>query len=177
MVFAMELCLGVLGNPWLAGAQEPAPSEDQVKAAYLVNFIKYVDWPAKTFARSNAPVVVGIWGEERVAVELKKMTEGKIINGHPFLVEQFEAQQEPKETCQIMFVSASEKRRMAEMMERFKQASELTVGETELFLSQGRIINFTRKDRKVRLEINLGAAEKAGLKISSKLLSVAEVRK
>lgn len=176
-VALLSASLGLIAFGMRVTAQESGPSEYQVKAAYLVNFSKYVDWPPKAFEGSNAPLVIGIWGEDNFGEDLKKMTEGKSINGRNFLLKHVQNIQELKEPCQILFISASEKRRLPDILENLKGSSVLTVGETESFLPRGGIINFTRKDRKVRLEINLPAAERAGLKISSKLLSVAELIK
>lgn len=158
-------------------AQDGTPSEYQVKAAFLVNFSKYVEWPENAFTNETAPLVIGICGEGRIREDLKKMVIGKTINKRPYIVKYFADGQEPGPECHILFIRGSEKRRSADIINRLRSSPVLIVGETDSFLQQGGIINFALKDRKVRLQVSLEAADKAGLKISSKLLSLAEVVK
>jgi hypothetical protein len=105
------------------------------------------------------------------------MVQGKTINKRPYVVKYFPDGQEPGSECHILFIAGSGKRRSADIINRLRSSSVLSVGETDSFLQQGGIINFALKDRKVRLQVGIGAADKAGLKISSKLLSLAEVVK
>ncbi len=159
------------------GAEAEGQSEYQVKAAFLVNLLKYVDWPAEALPATNSPLVIGVQGRDQFGQDLRKAAEGKTINGHPLAIKSIAPAQVSPAPCHILFISASEKRRLPAILEKLKSTSVLTVGETDDFLQLGGIINFSRSGRKIRLGINLAAAEQAGLKISSRLLSVAEVVK
>lgn len=158
------------------GFAEDAPPEDQVKAAFLVNFPKYVDWPTENFAETNSPIIVATLGETGLGDHVRKMIAGRTVNGRP-LVFKVIAESEVARDFHILFIPDSVRRRLPAILEKLKDSQVLTVGETDDFLSRGGVINLTRRDQKVRLEVNLVAARQAGLKISSKLLSVADVVK
>jgi len=157
----------------IVAAETPALSEYQVKALFLVNFAKYVDWPPKAFSSDDAPIVIGFVGQDRFGDNFKQVIEGKTINGRTVVVKHVDSEQEYR-SCHILFVSASEKDRLANILDAVKDSAVLTVGETDEFLAQQGMINLKKKDNKVRLEINLIAAQRAQLKLSSKLLSVAD---
>jgi hypothetical protein len=172
------LMIGVLlllGGP-TAKAADVVPSEQQVKAAFLLNFAKYVDWPAQAFAATNSPFVVGVMGESRLDGELQKMVEGKSVNGRPMVLKHV-MEDADLASCQILFICINHQNRVAETVVKLKNASVLTVGEDDEFLDNGGMINLATRGRKVRLEISLAPARQAGLTISSKLLSTAELVK
>jgi YfiR/HmsC-like len=139
-----------------------------------LNFTKYVEWPDAAFEQADAPITIGVVGENHFGEDLKKSVEGKSVNGRKIIIVPLETESDWSK-CRILFISGSEKKRLAEIMAKVGTLPVLTVGETEQFTQQGGMVNFTRKDGKVRLEINLTAAEKAKVGISSKLLSVADV--
>ena len=172
-IAAAILSVLVMAGPGSA-AETPALSEYQVKALFLCNFAKYVDWPATAFANDSAPIVIGLVGQDNFGDNFKQVIAGKTINGRPVAVKHVASEQEYK-GCHILFISASEKSGLPEILNAVKDSAILTVGETERFLAQTGMINFTKKENKIRLEINLGAVQQANLKISSKLLSVADV--
>lgn len=155
-----------------ACAQEPQPSEYQLKAAFLYNFAKFVEWPASALPQNDSPFIIGILGENPFNDDLRKTVAGKKILAHPITVVPL-----PNITaatnCHILFISPSEKNRLPEIFRILDQASVLTVSETDRFTQAGGIINFTREGNKIRFEISDDAAKRAGLKISSKLLSLA----
>jgi hypothetical protein len=165
------LGLFMAGSP--GRAEEPSLPEYQVKALFVFNFAKYVDWPQTAFANDSAPITIGLLGENKLRAHLEKVVEGKTIAGRKVLVRQIE-KDEDCAACQILFVSASEKRRTGEILDQGKDRPVLTVGETERFAEQGGMIGFIKKDGKVRLQINLEAARRAKLQLNSKLLSVAD---
>jgi hypothetical protein len=164
---------------WLAGtsvaiAEEPMASEYQVKAAFLVNFPKYADWPAAAFSATNSPLVLAVAGETKVTDEIQKNIAGRTVNGRKIVLKRL-ATGEELGGCHILFISAAEQRRAPNLFTQLKDTSVLTVGETDDFLERGGIINLARRDQKIALEVNLTAANKARIKISSKLLAVASV--
>jgi hypothetical protein len=172
---ALALC-GVLFAGVHAAVAETVLPEYQAKALFLLNFTKYVTWPADAFADTNAPITIGVYGENRFGDDLKKATAGKTAGNREIVVRQIESADDLRK-CQILFISSSEKKRASEIIERVKAEPILTVGEADQFTEQGGIINFVLKEKSLRLEINLSAAQHVNLQISSKLLSVADVVK
>lgn len=167
----------VLGGLLISGAgrahaQESQPSEYQLKAAFLYNFAKFVEWPAAALPQNDSPFVIGILGENPFNDDLKKTVAGKKILDHPITVVPLPSVAAAT-NCHILFISTSEKDRLPEIFQALSQTSVLTVGEMERFTQAGGIINFTREGNKIRFEISDDAAKRAGLKISSKLLSLA----
>jgi len=144
--------------------------EYQVKAAFLYNFVKFVEWPVEAFNDSSAPVVIGVVGDDPFGSKIDQMINGKIANGRPLVLKRF-PNLKALTFCHIVFICSSEKNNLRQALAA-AGAGVLTVGETERFIQMGGIINFTIVDSKVRLEINQVAAERAGLKISAKLLNL-----
>jgi hypothetical protein len=159
----------------LRGGDTPAASEAQIKAVFLFNFAKYVEWPAAAFPNATAPIAIGVLGRDPFGDYLQHV-EGKMLQGHPFVIKHL-APDSDVSGCQILFISHSEASRMREILEKTSALPILTVGEDEPFAQNGGIIRFVLKNGNVRLAIDLNAAQKAGLTISSKLLAVADVVK
>lgn len=156
------------------GAETPVADEYQVKAAFLFNFPKFIEWPAETFKGPGDPITICVFGQNPFGGALEDVVRNKTLANRAFVVRDVvNAQQASK--CQVVFVAASERKRYRPLLEELRRHSVLTVGETEDFTANGGIINFKLKDARVRIEIDAGAAELAKLHISSKLLSLAEV--
>jgi hypothetical protein len=175
-VIAWGVCLGLGCGLCQVGRADGSLPEYQVKALFLLNFTKYVEWPPTAFAASNTPVTIGVYGESKLSEALKNVVAGKSVGGRAIVVRQFENADDSSQ-CQILFVSDSEASRMRGILEKAGSLPILTVGEDEAFGRNGGIINFLLKNGSVRLEIDLAAARKAGLTISSRLLAVADVVK
>jgi uncharacterized protein DUF4154 len=158
----------------IAGGQTTALSESQIKAGFLFNFTKFVDWPPGAFADVGSPIVLGIIGENTLGDLLTQAAVGKTINGRIVVVRRFKEDEELQK-CSILFISASEQKQTAHILEKLKSASVLTVGEADGFAQMGGMINFYIDGNKVRLEINLEAASRARLKISAKVIAVARL--
>jgi hypothetical protein len=153
-------------------AQESPPSEYQLKAAFLYNFAKFVEWPTAAFSEATAPMVIGILGENPIRADLDRAIRDKTINNRPLLIKEPHSASEWT-NCHILFISTSEKKRLPEILGSLHGASVLTVSETDGFTQTGGMINFVSEGNKIRFQINEAAAKAAGLKISSKLLSLA----
>jgi len=153
-------------------AQGSQPSEYEIKAAFLFNFAKFVEWPLEAFAEPTSPFVIGIFGENTVADDFERTIRAKTVNNRSFIIKEIGFLPEAR-NCHILFINSSEKKRFSEIFESLRGVSVLTVGETERFVETGGIINFVKESDKIRLQINEDAAKSAGLKISSKLLSLA----
>lgn len=150
-------------------ALEPQPTEDQVKAAFLLNFTKFVEWPATEAATAASPFAICILGEDPFGPVLDQLVEGETINGRKIVVRRSRA--ETPESCAILYVSKQEKDIPGTLAAA--RPGVLTVGEGDGFLKDGGMIAFILTDRRVRFDIDQTAAQKAGLKLSSRLLSVA----
>ena len=161
----------LLGSP--AFAQDAAPSEYDIKSAFIFNFAKFVEWPSTAFAGSKAPLVIGIVGQNVFGATLEKTIHGKLINEHPLEFKEFHSVADAT-NCHILFISPSEKERLPEIFKQLRGTTILTVGEMEHFADSGGMINFFVDNNKVRFQINNDEAAKARLKISARLLSLAQ---
>jgi hypothetical protein len=172
--FMMMLLAGLAADSALRGQ---APEEYQVKAAFLYNFARFVEWPPQAFKTAKDPIAVCVLGENPFGNTLEKMVEGKSAAGRP-LVYRNVTNAESACSCQILFVASSEKRHFRSVRPILKSRGILTVGEAEGFaVSDGGVINFKLDEGRVRFEISLDAAEQQQLHISSKLLGLAQIVK
>jgi hypothetical protein len=158
----------------LPEAQSQPLSEYEIKAGFLFNFTKFVEWPPDAFADPSVPIVLGIVGDNPVTDLLTETAAGKTVNGRAVLVRRFKEGQDLR-SCHILFVSSSEGKHVPQILESVKGSRVLTVGETNGFAESGGMINFFVEGNKVRLEINLEAAARARLKISAKVIAVARL--
>ena len=164
------------GMPVQLQGQVPAFDEYQVKAAFLYNFAKFVDWPASTFASASDPIDICILGQNPFGSTLETMVLGKKIGDRPFTVRTVTDIQLARH-CQILFIGAGEWKRTRALLDALKGASVLTVGETDDFTAAGGVIAFQLEGPRVRIQIALEPAERAKLRISSKLLRLADIAK
>ena len=167
----MILLLGLLLPSGGAKAQQGVPSESQVKAAFLFNFAKFVEWPAAAFADAQAPLCIGVLGENPFGPDLEKFVRDKSVNRRSITVKECRTLDEAKR-CHLLFISVSEKKKLPEIFAGLGGTNVLTVSETEGFILSGGMINLFRESNKFRFEINDKAAKQAGLKIDSKLLEL-----
>jgi len=166
-----------------APSESETSREYQIKAAFLFNFFKFVDWPIEKTPNSNEPFTIGVIGKDPFGKSLEPI-ENKKVKGRKVVIKKirsFQKQEssERKDTikalrkCHLLFISSSKKENLTTIIEAVQDASILTVGETAGFLESGGIINFVMEDKKVRFEINNFAAKQASLKIRSRLLRLA----
>jgi hypothetical protein len=172
VVLRASLIFLLLFSPRARPAEEVQLPEYQVKAALLLNFVRYTDWPATAFADARSPYVVAVTGRDPFGKDLEKAFEGKTNKGRAFVLKRVSNEQEMR-ACHLLFVSSSERRRSREMLEKIKGAPVLTVGESSDFLDQGGVINLLLKNGSVPFEINLEPARIARLKLDANLLAVA----
>jgi len=167
---ALALLLHLCVNT--ARAEDNLDLEYQVKAAFLYNFAKFVEWPQSKFAQTQSPLTIGILGDDPFGSNIDRVIQGQSAHNRPIVIKRLQTGDNATE-CAIVFVSLSARKAFAGISDKLKSANVLTVGESKDFLDQGGIIRFTIEDRKVRFEINMDAAEAAQLKISSQLLKLA----
>ena len=149
--------------------------EYEIKAAYLYNFINYIEWPEDAFPAAGGTITIGIIGENPFGAALDALN-GKQVKGRTLALKQITDSKDLGQ-CQIVFISSSEKQRLPELLEKLKDAKVLTVSEIDGFAERGGIINFISERNKVRFEINPDAARRLGLNISSELLKLAKLVK
>jgi hypothetical protein len=151
---------------------QDAPTEYQVKAAYLFNLLKFVEWPGDPLADTHGHWVIGIVGDNSFGDELAQIISGKTVQGHELQVRRFQAGEDLR-ACHVLFISASEKKRLPSMLAALNGSSVLTVADMDHFIDSGGMIQFVMEEKRVRFGIDVGAAGRARLKVSSKLLSLA----
>jgi hypothetical protein len=166
-VLCLLLCAGSLICPSRAAAQA---LENDIKAAFLLNFTKFVDWPPTAFADSDSPMAICVLGKDPFGRALDEIVQGETVNARKLIVRRVSQPLAPQQ-CQVVFLSASEGD-ISKILSGLGRGV-LTVGEGASFVREGGIIGFVMENRRVRFDINQSAADNAGLKMSSKLLSVA----
>jgi len=164
------LALAVLG----LGSARGESKEYQLKAAFLFNFAQFVQWPATAFAGSDAPFCIGILGEDPFGDVLEDTVQGETINHHKLVVHRSRRSEDLMD-CQLVFVCKSEAGRVGDILSQLDSKPILTVGDMDGFSGSGGAIDFYLQGNKVRFEINPGAAQRNGLRISSQLLSLGKI--
>lgn len=147
---------------------------NETKSEMLWNIAKFVQWPDASLANSKGQIVFTILGEDELAVELATLLSSKTINGKPVFV-RFARRAQDARGSQILYVASSETARMETVLMEVAGAPVLTVADTPAFAASGGMVGFAEESGKVRFEINLGHAERSGLRISAKLLALARV--
>jgi hypothetical protein len=156
-----------------AGGNETLVDEYQLKAVFLFNFARFVEWPASALNDARDPFVICVVGENPFGSSLDDIVHGKTVANRPITIRAVSNAQQAR-ACEILFVSASERKRERILLAALKNSSVLTVGDTDDFTANGGIVQFRVIDARVRIEIDTAAAERANLRISSKLLSLAD---
>jgi hypothetical protein len=154
-----------------AAAQAQTADEYQVKAAYMYNLAKFVDWPADAFESPSQPIVFCVLGQTPLSQPLRDALAGKVVGQRAL---QFRQLADPKQAgdCKVLFISFPDKKRVREILDQVKSLHILTVGEADGFTEEDGIVRFYLDAGRVRLEFNLDAADDAKLHVSSKLLSL-----
>lgn len=155
-------------------AQTISPSDYQLKAAFLFNFAKFIDWPNSSFASPQSPFVVCILGQDPFGSVLDDTLKGKMIGRRPIALRRLKHKAEGLQ-CQMVFVTSSESGHLAEIIETLQVANVLLVGESNGFAVLGGTIELTLEDSHIRFAINTDAADRSGLTVSSKLLALARI--
>ena len=158
-----------------ARAEEPEFDEYHVKAAFLYNFSKFVEWPPSAFASPREPIAICIAGQDPFGPILDDLVRGKKIGDRDLVVKRLPDARQAS-SCQILFIGAAERKRAHALLEGLPPYI-LTVGETPDFTAQGGIVAFALEGTHLRFQIALETAQRAKLHISSKLLSLAEIVK
>jgi len=156
-----KLCLGQVAD------------EYEVKAAFLYNFTKFIEWP-HTPESSSTPFTICIVGEDPFESTIDRLTSGKTVGGRPLQIRRHKEPADAKQ-CANAYVSASEKSKAAKLIEITRGTSVLTVGESREFVRSGGMVSLSTDTGRVSVVINAEAAQTGGLKISAKLMTLATV--
>lgn len=154
--------------------QVSVAKEFQVKALFLYNFTHFVQWPQESFSDPDAPLVIGILGEDPFGPYIDELVKGEAVNNHPIVVERY-ASIEDVDHCHVLFINFAEKNTVKRTLDSLQARPILTVGDVDNFARMGGIIRFVREDERIGLRINTTAAAEAQLVISSKLLRLSEI--
>jgi len=168
----------ILGSAVVSARQARAdvPPEYMIKAAYLLNFARLVEWPRDAFTSLDSPVTIGIVGNDPFGDALEQTVEGKRINNRRIDVQRLQWNQDLRR-CQIVFISSTDSARIGELTTRLAGLPVLIVGEARQLATRGATINFMIEDDRVRFEVNVEAARRARLTVSSQILRVAKIVK
>jgi hypothetical protein len=166
---AIAAAMGCAGN---SRAHAPAPTEYHVKAAYLANFGRFVEWPPQPAAAEGQPFNVCVLGDDPFGPALDAALAGEAINRAPLRARRI-AKPRDASNCRILYISLSEDTRLKPILADLGSTSVLTVSDIPQFAKRGGMIELVLVKDKVRFEINMAAAEHAGLTLSSELLKLA----
>ncbi|HUK26465.1 MAG TPA: YfiR family protein [Terriglobales bacterium] len=169
--YALALVCALAAGP-LLWAQHSRPTESQVKAAYLYGFGRFVQWPAPANSPKDSPFNICVLGEDPFGATLDATLAGQSLAGRKVAARRISS---PKDSsaCQILFLGPSEEGQLSEIIGSLDKAAILTVSDMPHFTERGGMIQFVLEGDRVRFEVNLTAAQNAGLSLSAELLQVA----
>jgi len=152
----------------------PAPGEYQVKAVFLFNFARFVEWPAVTFVSADSPFTLCVYGDDPFGDNLDAVVRGETAGGRPMVVRRLrESRDVPG--CQILFIAGGADRELESLVATLDRHPTLTVSDIEGAARRGAMIRMMTVNSRIRLRINIDAVRAAHLTISSNLLRSAEV--
>src|SRR6201988_2183540 len=177
LIIALSIALSGAPEAFAQASDASDSSEYLIKAGFIFNFAKFVEWPSAAFAQPDSPIVIGILGTDPFGTIIDKIVQDKKVGARGFVVKRLKWGADLKElsTCKILFVGASERAHIDELVQIVKGLPILTVGETPGFAQHGGVIRFVLEDNRVRFEVNVEAAHQAALTISSRLLTLARI--
>jgi len=157
-----------------SAAQQGPVREYQLKAVFVFHFTQFADWLPGAFADPQAPLVIGILGDNPFGSYLDDAVRGEQVNNRPIVVQHYRKLSDVK-ACHILFIAQSESDHMRQILDDLRGRNILTVSDADGFAAQGGMIQFLTEKNKIRLRINADAAKAADVTISSKLLRSAEI--
>lgn len=152
---------------------EGRPLEAQVKAAYLYKFVAHIEWPPGTFPDPATPLTIGVVGAGDIADELGRLRQGRAANDRPVEVRVLKPG-DPVRGAQLIFIGSADTAQLRRVLDFYKAAPALTISDVPGGMDAGCVINFVTVDKRIRFEISTGNAERHGLKVSARLLAVAQ---
>lgn len=157
------------------GAAEERPAREyQVKAAFLLNFVRFVEWPAESFPDPAVPLRIGVLGDDPFGMALDDTVRDETVRNRPLAVQRGRTIEELA-GCHLIFVSRSEQAKAAEIIAHFGRQAVLMVSDIEGFASRGGTIDFFPDGKRLRFAINQAGAQQQNLKLSAQLLSLGKI--
>jgi hypothetical protein len=160
--------------PQAAFSAKLVSREYQLKAAFVYNFTKFIEWPAQSFSSAEAPIVIGVLGDGAFGPQLGELVKDRSVNGRGIVVTRVENAEQAR-AAHVLFVSADELGLFNEMRPLIQDSPVLTIGESRSFALRHGVINFVMEDNIPRFEIYMGSARRAGLRISAQLQKLAKI--
>jgi hypothetical protein len=157
-------------------SQEKVLSEYEVKAAYMVNFARFTEWPREAFAGEASAVLIGVVGRDPFGEALDKTLAGQKVGARPFEIRRGKRLADVGE-CHLLFISDADRERVEDALIALRGRHVVTVSDYLEFAAMGGVIGFYAEGKKIRFEVNPRAAERQGVKLSSKLLRLARIVK
>lgn len=157
-----------------ASAQASISDEYQLKAVFLFNFAQFVEWPARAFPEPQAPIIIGVLGDDPFGPYLDDLVSGEKVHDRPLVIHRFKRVADLGE-CHLLFISRSDPATLEKALAILKGRSVLTLSDADTFTRLGGMVRFATENGKIRLKINVEAAKACGLTISSKIIRPATI--
>lgn len=176
--FSFPFALALLFGAFVAPCAHAEDREQEIKAAYLFSFTKYATWPEGTFPNGVDPIVICVLGDNPFdKIDFAERLRNRTADGRPVQVK-FAAQIEDiPATVHVIFIADSNRKRLDNVFKALKGRSVLTVSDISRFTAEGGMIGFVRRDDAIRFEVNTDVVDLTGIKLSSNLLKLAQIRK
>jgi hypothetical protein len=162
--------------PGLHAQSADESAEYLIKAGFIYNFAKFVEWPAGAYTLPGSPIVIAVVGNDEFGATLERVTNNKKVESRGFVIRRLKDIKDLQvKDYSIVFIAESKKSQYDAVIQALKGSSVLTIAEAPGFAQRGGMINFTLENNNVRFEVNVEAAKQAGLNISSRLLSLSKI--
>lgn len=165
--FSVACCISVC-----ADSLQSSPSQAQIAAAFVFNFAKFTEWPQQVFADSATPLNVCFLGGDDVRISFQEISAGKAVNGRPILVRNVKSAGEVFD-CRVVYMDSANSALFPGVMKNARQRCGLVIGTSDDFLARGGIIKLLVENNRMKFDVNVGAAGRAKIRLSSKLLALA----
>jgi YfiR/HmsC-like len=149
-------------------------TEYEIKSVLIYNLAQFVEWPTDAFETASSPIVIGVLGENVFGKSLEKVVEGEMVQNRKLVVQYYRRAAEIQ-GCNLLFITRSESAHLESVLSQLRGKPTLTVSDIETFVNRGGMVRFVSEKNKVRLRLNMAAIEASRLKVSSKLLRIAEL--
>jgi len=163
------------------GPQDPAPEDEyKIKAKMLQQLVKYIEWPDTALGEPGAAFVIGVLGDDPFGAHLDREFEGRAVKDHKIVIRRLGnypklKDQKSLKECRVLFVCASERKHLEQILESVSAQSTFTAGDSDDFTAKGGILRFYEEQRRLRLEINTTALADAPLTAAAQLLKLARL--
>ncbi len=161
-------------SPVVEPSEGAPPAEYEVKAAFLYNFARYVEWPPGSFDKGDSPIIIGVLGDDPFGSHLDEVVKDEMVRSRKLVVRRG-AKAEDLKGCQLVFVSRSEKGRLEQDLAALGPGAVLTVSDIDGFAENGGVIRLFLAGKRIHFEINQTAAKNHELKLSAQLLSLGKI--